>query len=72
VKDCRIFPMNILNLARTSYIRWNDNDVCFVLDQPTLLDVDSAGWLKQHPTGRHVATLDNFSSFLLVNIITIV
>jgi hypothetical protein len=30
------------NVARTSYIRWNDNDVCFVLDQPTLLDVDSA------------------------------
>jgi hypothetical protein len=47
------------NVARTSYIWWNDNDVCFVLDQPTLLDFDSAGWLKQQPTGRLVATLDS-------------
>jgi hypothetical protein len=34
-------------MARTSYIRWDDDNICFVLDQHALLDIDSARSLKQ-------------------------
>jgi hypothetical protein len=33
--------------SRTIYIRWNDNDVHFVLDQNTQSDSYSASWQKQ-------------------------
>jgi hypothetical protein len=34
-------------MARTSYIQWNDGDVCLVLDQHAELDFYSASSLKQ-------------------------
>ena len=44
-------------MARTSYIHWNDDDVCFVLDQHVLkLDLYRASSLKQQSEGRHVAS----------------
>jgi hypothetical protein len=33
-------------MTRTSYIRWDDNDVCFILDQHAKLDFYSANTLK--------------------------
>jgi hypothetical protein len=44
-------------MARTSYIQWNDDDICFVLDQHADLDFYSAISLKQQSAGRHVAPL---------------
>ena len=44
-------------MARTSYIRWDDNDVLFVLDQHAKLDFNSVGSLKQQSAGRHVVSL---------------
>jgi hypothetical protein len=44
-------------MARTSYFRWDDDDVGFVLDQHTELDFNSASSLKQQSAGRHVAPL---------------
>jgi hypothetical protein len=43
-------------MTRTSYIQWDDNDVCSVLDQQ-VSDFYSANWLKQQSTGRYVAPL---------------
>jgi hypothetical protein len=37
--------------------QWNDDEVCFVLDQHAELDFYSASSLKQQSTGRHVAPL---------------
>jgi hypothetical protein len=34
-------------MGRTRYIWWDDNDVCFVLDQHSELDFNSASSLKQ-------------------------
>jgi hypothetical protein len=34
-------------MARTSYVRCDDDDVCFVLDQHAKLDFNRAGTLKQ-------------------------
>jgi hypothetical protein len=36
---------------------WNDDEVCFVLDQHAELDFYSASSLKQQSTSRHVAPL---------------
>jgi hypothetical protein len=44
-------------MARTSYIQWNDDDVCFVLNQHAELDFYSASPLKQLSTGNHVVLL---------------
>jgi hypothetical protein len=44
-------------MARTSYIRWNDGDVRFLLDQLVKLDLYSVNSLKQQSTGRYVAPL---------------
>ena len=43
--------------------QWNDNDVCFVLDQHTWLDFYSAGSPKQQSAGRHVSPLWSKSWF---------
>jgi hypothetical protein len=43
--------------ARTSYIRWDAIDVCFVLDQHASLDFHVASTLKQQSAGRHVSPL---------------
>ena len=45
-------------MARTIYFQWDDDDdICFVLDQHTLVLFYSASSLKQQYTGRHVAPL---------------
>jgi hypothetical protein len=45
-------------MTRTIYCQWNDDDdVCFVLDQHTELDIYSASSQKQQSTGRYVAPL---------------
>ena len=57
VSDCCLTPnkqcfINIV--ARTSYITWNDNDVCLVLDQHAELDFYSVSSLKQQFADRYV------------------
>jgi hypothetical protein len=44
-------------MTRTSYIRWNDNDIRFVLDRHASLDFYSASSPKQHSVGRHITLL---------------
>ena len=44
-------------MASTSYTHWNDDDVCFVLDQHAELDLYSASSLKQQYAYSHVAPL---------------
>ena len=44
-------------MERTSYIRWDDNHVPFVLDQHALLYFYSASSLKQQSSCRHNASL---------------
>ena len=39
------------------YFQWDDDEVCFVLDQHTELDFYSASSLKQQSSDRHVAPL---------------
>ena len=38
-------------------LQWDDDEVCFVLDQNAELDFSSASSLKRQSTGRHVAPL---------------
>ena len=42
-------------MARTSYIKWNDYEVRFVLDQHADLNFCRASSQKRHSSGRHVA-----------------
>ena len=44
-------------MARVSYIRWDDNDVRFVLDQRDKLDFYSESSPNQLSEGRHVSPL---------------
>jgi hypothetical protein len=44
-------------MARTSYVRWDDNHVRFVLEQHAQLNFDSASSLKQTSAGIPVAPL---------------
>jgi hypothetical protein len=37
--------------------QWDDDELCFVLDQHTLFDFYSASSLKQQSVDRHVTTL---------------
>jgi hypothetical protein len=47
-----------LYYGENKLIRWNDDDVRFLLDQHAELDFHNAsGFLKQQSTGRHVSTL---------------
>jgi len=46
-------------MARKSYIRWDNNVVRFVLDQPNFFDLYSASSLKQQSPGRHAAPVGN-------------
>ena len=65
-------------LARTSFIRWDDNDIHFVKDQHAKLDYYSASSLKQQSVGRHVASdtwswlRANQSWLLLLNVVCLV
>ena len=42
-------------MLRTSYVRWDDDNVPFLIDNHTKLDFYSASSLKQQSVGRHVA-----------------
>ena len=44
-------------MAGTSYIRWDDDDVHFVPDQHSELNLYSASSLKQQSAGKHVSPL---------------
>jgi hypothetical protein len=44
-------------MTRISYIKWDDDGICFVLDQHTSLDLNSAISLKQQSVGKYVAPL---------------
>jgi len=58
VSDCCLTPSEqyfSYNMARTSYIRWDD--VRFALDQQTQLAFYSASSHKQQPASRHVIPL---------------
>jgi len=44
-------------MVRTSYIRWDDDDVHFVLDQHADLGFYSVNSLKQQSAGRYVTPL---------------
>lgn len=48
---------NISVISWSSYIRWDADDVCFVLDQPAKLDFNSAISLTKQSIGRHFAPL---------------
>ena len=53
---------NISNISAISWreqvkVEWDDEEVCFVLDQHAELDFYSASSLKQQSAGRHVAPL---------------
>ena len=51
------FFIYIYIMTRISYIQWNDDGVCFVLDQHTSLDLNSAISLKQQSVGKYAAPL---------------
>jgi len=58
------FSATLYIMARKCYIRWDDNDVHFVLDQHAESDIYSASSLKQQFfVSRHVASLWNNSDF---------
>jgi len=42
-------------MARTSYIRWDDNNVRFVLDQDAQFDFYCSSSMKRKSADRHVA-----------------
>jgi hypothetical protein len=48
-------------MVRISWTWWDDDDVCFVLDQHAQLDFYSASSLKQHSVGRHIAPLGHIN-----------
>ena len=50
VSDCCLMPNEQFFryfMERTSYIRWDDHDVCFVIDQHADLDFYSASSMKR-------------------------
>jgi len=55
-------------MARTSYFEWDDNDICFVLDQQAKLDFYRASSPKQKFTGTHYPDSEpnNIGSFSLM------
>ena len=61
--DCCLMPIQqVFNYICISWreevnIQWEDDQICFVLDQHTELDFHSASPLKQQSAGRHVAPL---------------
>ena len=44
-------------MASTSYNQWNDDDVCFILDQHAEFDLYSASSQKQQSADSYVALL---------------
>jgi hypothetical protein len=45
-------------------LQWDDNEVCFVLNQPALLDLYSASSLKHQSARRHVTSLGHIIKIL--------
>ena len=54
--SCEQYCSAILLQVQVTF-QWDDDDVCFVIDQPPLLNFCSASSLKQQSAGRHVASL---------------
>jgi hypothetical protein len=52
------------NMVWTSYIRWDENNVHFVLDQHAELDFYGAISLKRQYVARHVAPLGHIIPIL--------
>jgi hypothetical protein len=46
-----------MSLREQINFQWDDEEVCFVIDQHVELDFYSASSLKQQSVGRHVAPL---------------
>ena len=44
-------------MTRTSYIRWGDNDIRFVLDQHAWFDFYSASSMKRQLIGKYISSL---------------
>jgi hypothetical protein len=61
VRDCYFTSIQhfllAISLREQVNFKWDDEEVCFVLDQHTELDFYSAISLKQQSVGRHVAPL---------------
>jgi hypothetical protein len=61
VSDCCLTPIQQFFLALSWWgqvnFQWDDDKVCFVLDQHAELDFHSASSLKQQSAGRHDAPL---------------
>jgi predicted alpha/beta hydrolase len=60
VSDCCLTPNEQFFsyiIVRTSYIRWDDDDVHFALDQHSKLNFYRASSLKQQSTDRHMDAL---------------
>ena len=56
-------------MARTSYIRWDYDDVRFVLDQHNELNFYSVSSLKEQSAGKHVAPLEHeYTVFEQINL----
>jgi len=58
MSNCCLTPNEqffIYIMVRTSCIRCDDNDVCFILDQHAKLEFYSASSVKQQFTCRHIA-----------------
>ena len=55
-------------MARTSFNRWDDDIVKFVLDQQAELDFDSASWLKQQSAWSlwHISLIPNHPVFAVI------
>ena len=56
VSDCLLFSKFSAWWELVNF-QWNDDEVCFVLDQPAVLGFYSASSLKQQSADRHVARL---------------
>jgi len=63
VSDCCLTPTQqfIAAISWREHVnfQWDDDDVCFELDQYAELDFYSASSLKQQSADRHVATLEH-------------
>ena len=67
VSDCYLTPNEQFFsciMARASYIQWNDDVVCFVLDQHAKLDFYSASSLKQQSADRY-CKMGNFREWFI-------
>jgi hypothetical protein len=57
VVSCQFSNFSAILWLEQVNFQWNDDEVCFVLDQYAELDFYSASLVKQHSAGRHVIPL---------------